>query len=156
MWAGLVYRDSTGKTSDVWKVLGMASPAVQTTNQFAMFLGGVYEKGDFNDRLIVFEVSNGPPADITEQVFQRYFAESGVKREDIQQDTIVSLLETNGEIEINFGILKKNVRSPGDIMAGDGNEIISWNDIKAMSADVKKNGKLEKERSSGFDYFKKD
>lgn len=157
-WAGLQYQDPTGKRTDVWAYLGTASPVVQITNTLAVMVGGVYDEGKqrFSDRLIAFEAPAGPPMDITEEVLHRYCAESGVKRADIIQDSFTSLTKTNDALQVDFGILKRDVRGPGDYMAADATEIISWRDIRALMVDVKKTGKLKKEKSSGMEYLEKD
>lgn len=150
-WAGLQYRDSTGKTTDVWGYLSNTSPVVQITNNLAVFVGGVYDDGRdrFSERLMVFEAPNGPPMDITDQILQRYCAGSGFKRTDIVKDSFASLTKTNDAVKIDFVTLKEGT-------IADGIEVISWRDIEGIMADVKKNGKLRKEKWAGFEYLRKE
>ena len=157
-WAGLQYQDPTGKRTEVWAYLSMASPNVQITNTLAVIVGGVYDEGmqRFSDRLIAFEAPSGPPMDITEEVLRKYCGESGVKRADVTQDSFTSLTKTNDALRVDFGIVKRNERGPGDITEHDATMIISWHDIEALMADVKKTGKLKKEKWSGMEYLQKD
>ena len=94
--------------------------------------------------------------DITDQVLQKYCAETGVAFTNVIKDSFVCLTKTNGLLQIGFGILKRNERGPGDITAHDATMTISWHDIEAIMADVKKNGKLKKEKWSGTEYLQKD
>jgi hypothetical protein len=157
-WAGLQYQDPTGKRTDVWGYLSMASPVVQITNNLAVLVGGVYDDGmkRFNDRLIAFEAPAGPPMDITDQLLKKYCAESGVAFTNIIKDSFVSLTKTNGSLQILFGIIKIGERGPGWISDHDATMTISWHDIEAIMADVKKTGKLKKEKWSGTEYLQKD
>jgi len=157
-WAGLQYQDPTGKRTDVWGYLTLANPCVQITNNLAVMVGGVYDDGmkRFSARLIAFEAPTGPPMDITEQLLQKYCAESGVKRTNVIQDSFVSLTKTNDALRIDFVILRRGLKSPDSIDDGDGIEIIPWHDIEAIMQDVKKTGKLKKEKWSGVEYLQKD
>ena len=86
---------------------------------------------------------------------QKYCAESGVKRADIVKDSFVSLTKTNDALRIDFVILRRGLKSPDSIDDGDGIAIISWHDIEAIMQDVKKTGKLKKEKRSGTEYLQK-
>lgn len=159
MWAGLQYRESNGKMTVVWPYLGMASPAVQITNNLAVLVGGVAKRYDdgverLTERLIEFEAPVGPPVDVTDQVLRKWCAETGVAFTNVSKDSFVSLNKTNNSLEIEFGILKRNVRGPGDIMAVGATAIVSWSDIEAITQDVKRNGKVEHEKWSGFEYLR--
>jgi hypothetical protein len=157
-WAGLQYQDPTGKRTDVWAYLSMASPAVQITNNLAMLVGGVYDDGmkRFNDRLIVFEAPAGPPMDITDQVLRKYCAESDVAFTNVVNNSFTSITKTNSAVQIEFGILKRGERGLGTINIHDASMTISWHDIEAIMADVKRTGKLKKEKWSGVEYLQKE
>lgn len=157
-WAALQFRDASGKTKGVWGYISMASPAVQITNNRAVFIGGVFDAGKnrFNERLIAFDAPNGPPMDITDEVLREYCASSRVDRTNIVQNSFVSLKKTNDSLRIDFVILKRDLRGPGSIDSGDGTEIISWREIDSIIADVKKNGKAKTESYSKMLYLKKE
>lgn len=157
-WIDLEYQNSTNKMTVVWACLAMANPVIQITNKLAVFVGGVYDDGmkRFGDRLIAFEAPVGPPIDITEEVLHKYCVENGVKRVDVMQDSFVSLTKTNDALRIDFVILKRGIKSPDSIDDGDGIAIIPWLDMEAIIADVKKTGKLQKEKQSGIEYLLKD
>ncbi len=160
---GLWYQDSTGKRTRVWPYLQTIwGDNIQITNNIAVLVGGiarVYKEDGverLSDRLIAFEAPAGPPMDITEQMLQKYCAESGVKRADVIQDSFVSLTKTNNTLRIDFSILKRNVRALGDYMANGATMTISWHDIEAIMQDVKKTGKVKKEKQSGVEYLQKE
>jgi hypothetical protein len=159
---GLWYQDSTGKRNRVWPYLQMVwGDNIQITNNIAILVGGVastYKDGQerLSDRLIAYEAPTGPPMDITDQILQRYCAQSGVAFTNVTKDSFVSLIKTNDDVQIEFGIVKRNERGPGDITAHDATMIISWHDIEAIMSDVKTTGKLKKENQSDFEYLQKD
>jgi hypothetical protein len=160
MWAGLQYRDANGQMTVVWPYLGTASPVVQITNNVAVFVGGITALDQdgverLTQRLIGFEAPAGPPVDITDQVLMKWCAESGVALTNISKDPFVSLTKSNEVLQISFVILKRNVRGPGDIMGAGATAIVSWSDIEAIIQDVKKNGKVEHEKRSDFEYLQK-
>jgi hypothetical protein len=161
MWAGLQYRDSTGKMKVVWPFLTMASPAVQITNNVAVLVGGMaelYEDGveRLRERIIAFEAPAGPPLDITDQVLQRYCAESGVDFTNIIKDSFTAVNKSDGFLKIDFGIVRRGERGPGTVNAHDASVRLSWKDIESIIQDVKKNGKAKHEKRSGFEYWRKD
>ncbi len=158
---GLCYQDSTGKRTRIWPYLQMVwGDNIQVTNNIAVLVGGVShvyaEDGveRLSDRLIAFEAPAGPPMDITDQVLQKYCADSGVKRADVIQDSLVSLTKTNSALRIDFGILKLD--EVLNSTAHDATIIISWRDIEAIIQDVKKSGKSKKEKRSGTEYLQKE
>lgn len=160
-WSGLQYQNSNGTRTDVWPYLSLASPAVQITNNLAVLIGGKAELYDdcrerLRDRLMAFEAPDGAPVDITDQVLRKYCAESGVDSTNVIKDSFVSLTKTNGSLRIDFGIIRRGERGPGTINDHDAFIIISWRDIEAIIQDVKKNGKLHKEKWSGTEYLQKD
>jgi hypothetical protein len=157
---GLWYQDSTGKRTRVWPYLQMIwGDNIQVTNNIAVLVGGishVYKEDGverLSDRLMAFEAPAGPPMDITEQVLQKYCGESGVKRVDVVQDSFHSLTKTNGALEIIFLVLKK---TPENTDVHGATMTIQWHDIEAIIQDVKKTGKLKKEKWSGMEYLQKD
>ena len=159
--AGLQYRDSAGKMAVVWPYLSSASPAVQIANNLAVLIGGKAERYDdgverLTERLIAFESPTGPPMDITDQVLNRWCRETGVQFTNVIKDSFVSLNRTNNLLQIDFGIVKRNLRGSGSVDAADGTAIFSWSDIKAITQDVKKTGHLHKEKWSGIEYLQKD
>jgi hypothetical protein len=87
--------------------------------------------------------------DITDQIFGKWCAESSVDFTNIIKDGIVSLTKTNGAVQIDFGILKRDERGPGDITAHGATTTISWHDIEVIMQDVKK-------KCSGTEYLQKD
>lgn len=157
-WAGLQYRDQSGKTINVWGYLSMASPAVQITNNLAIILGGVYDDKNnvFHDRLLAYEAPNGPPIDLTSQIWEEYSKEHGVALSNIVKDSFVALTKTNDALRIDFVILRRGLRSLDSIDDGDGVAIIPWVKINFLMQDVKKNGKLKVEKWSGMKYLIKD
>jgi hypothetical protein len=163
IWSGLQYQDSTGKKTDVWPYISAIwGPAVQITNNIVVLVGGkaeIYEidgRERLRDRLIAFQAPSGPPLDITDQVLKKYSSESGIAFTNIVKDSFHSLLKTNGALQIDFVILKRDLRGVGSIDADGGTAIISWHDIETIMQDVKKNGKLKKEKWSGTEYLQKD
>ncbi len=158
---GLLYQDSSGKRTMVWPHLELINgdnPAI--TNNIAVLVGGnaeLYDDGRerLRDRLIAFEAPTGPPLDITDQVLQKYCADSGVNFTNVIKDSFVALTKTNGALQILFGIIKIGERGPGSINDHDASLTISWHDVEAIMQDVKKNGKAQKEKWSGFEYLQK-
>jgi hypothetical protein len=158
--AGLLYQDANGKRIQVWPHLELIGNNPVITNNLAVLVGGkaeIYDDGveRWRERLIAFEAPAGPPLDITDQVLQKYCAESGVAFTNVTKDSFVSLVKTSDGLNILFGILRRNVRGSGDYMAEDATLIISWHDIDAIAADVKQNGKLKREKWSGMEYLQK-
>jgi hypothetical protein len=161
IWTSLSYQDSTGKITQVWPNLMIIwGNNIVITNKTAFLVGGKADllSDRIEKRLIAFEAPNGPPLDITDQVLKKYCSESGVAFTNIVKNTFDTLTKTNNAVQIDFVILKRNVRSSGDIMGDDGTLTISWHDIEAIMQDVKKTGKLQNEKWSGveFEYFQKD
>jgi hypothetical protein len=160
--AGLWYQDSNNKRTVVWPHLELIksdNPVI--TNNIALLVGGkaeLYKDGNerLRERLIAFEAPTGPPLDITDQVLQKYCASSGVAFTNVTKDSFVSLTKTNETLQILFGIVKIGERGPGDVTAHDATMTISWRDIETIMADVKKNGKLKKEKWSGTEYLQLD
>lgn len=160
--AGLWYRDSDGKQTVVWphlKLINSDNPIIK--NKIAILVGDkaeLYSDGveRLMQKLIAFEAPSGPPMDITGQIFHKYCAESSVNITNILNDSFVSLVKTSDGLHIFFGVLSRNVRGPGDYMAEDASVTISWHDIEAIMADVKKTGKVKKEKWSGMEYLQKD
>ncbi len=162
VWTDLQYLDISGKRTVVWPhLLIIWGNNIAITNDIAVLVGGKSELYDdgierLRERLMAFEGPAGPPLDITDQVLQKYSLESGVKLTNIIKDSFVSLVKTNSGIQILFGVIKVGERGPGTINAHDAAMIISWHDIEAIMADVKKTGKMKKEKRSGVEYLKKD
>ena len=160
--AGFCYRDSSGNTKNVWPHLEILwGNNMVVSNDTAFFVGGrgeVYNDGKerLRERLIAFKAPSGLPLDITDQVLQKYCAESGVSFTNVIKDSFVSLVKTNGGVRILFGIIKIGERGPGTITDHDAFLIIPWHDMQAIMQDVKKNGKLKKEKWSGTEYLQKD
>jgi hypothetical protein len=135
------------------------NPAI--TNNVAVLVGGkaeLYEDGveRLEQRIIAFEAPVGPPLDITEQVLKKYCVETGVAITNITKDPFGALRKKDGVVEMDFAILRRNERGPGDITIHGTTLTISWHDIEAIMADVKKNGKLKKEKWSGTEYLQKE
>src|ERR1017187_131804 len=160
--AGLLYRDSNGKKVVVWphlELIGINNPAI--TNSVALLVGGkadLYDDGveRLRQRLIAFEAPDGPPLDITDQVLKKYCAESGIAFTNVTKDSFTSLVKINDGLQIYFGIITIGESRPGWISNHDASTTISWRDIEAIMQDVKKSGKLKKEKSSGTEYLQKD
>jgi hypothetical protein len=160
--ADLWYQDSNGKRTVVWPHLELIkgyNPVIN--NNVALLVGGkaeLYKDGNerLRERLIAFEAPAGPPLDITDQVLKKYCAESGVDFTNVTKDSFVSLTKTNETLQILFGIVKIGERGPGDVTAHDATMTISWRDIEAIMANVKKTGRLKKEKWSGTEYLQKD
>jgi hypothetical protein len=156
---GLWYQDSTGKRTRVWPYLQMIwGDNIQITNTIAVLVGGkaeIYNDGveRLRDRLMAFEAPAGPPMDITEQVLQKYCSERGMKSADVIQDSFHSLTKTNDALEIIFLVLTKTT---GNTDVHGVTNVISWHDIEAIIRDVKKTGKLKKEKRSGVEYLQKE
>ena len=159
--AGLLYQDSTGKRTLVWPYLELIDNNPAITNNIAVLVGGkaeLYEDGveRLRQTLFAFEAPSGPPLDITDQVIQKYCLETGLASTNFVKDSFVSLKKYDGALEIAFGILSRGERGPGTINNYGTTMPISWHDIEAIMADVKKNGKLKKEKRSGMEYLQKD
>ena len=91
--------------------------------------------------------------DITDQVMQKYCAESGLKIENVVKDSFHSLIKVNDKLEIIFLVL---IKTPEDTDVHGVTNSISWHDIEAIMQDVKQTGKLKKEKRSGAKYLQKD
>ena len=161
IWADFRYRNTNGEQVVVWPYLELIRGNPAISNNIALFAGGKAELYDdgverLRERLMVFEGPSGPSLDITDQLLQKYCAESGVDFTNVIKDSFVSLTKTNGALQILFGIIKVGERGPGTTNAHDATMTISWRDIEAIMADVKKNGKLKKEKWSGTEYLQKD
>ena len=160
-WSGLQYQNTNGTRTDVWPYLSLASPAVQITNNLTVLVGGkaeLYDDGKerLRDRLIAFEAPIGPPLDITDQVLQKYCAKSGVDFTNVVKDSFAWIKKSNNELQIAFIILNREERGPGTITSHGTTMTISWHDIEVIMQDVKKAGKLKKEKWSGTEYLQKD
>jgi hypothetical protein len=157
--AGLWYQDSTGKRTRVWPYLQMIwGDNIQITNGIAVLVGGkaeIYDDGieRLRDRLMAFEAPVGPPMDITDQVLQKYCTENRVEFTNVVKDSFHSLTKINGKLEIIFLVLTK---TPENTDVRGVTNLISWHDIEAIIQDVKKTGKLKKDKWSGMEYLQKD
>ncbi len=94
--------------------------------------------------------------DITDQVLQKYYAGTDMSLTNFMWDSFNTLTKTNGAIQILFCSDKiragtKNIWDPFDSTL-----TISWNEIDMIMQDVRMNGKLKKEKWSGFEYLQKD
>lgn len=159
IWADLQYQNTNGTPIIVWPYIEVEW--IQISNNIAVLLGEkakLYGDGRerLTRRLIAFEAPAGPPMDITDQVFQKWCQESDVQFTNVIQDSFVGLIKTNGVLRFDFGILKRGMRGPDTIDAADGTAIITWPDVESIIQDVKKNGKLKKEKWSGVEYLQKD
>lgn len=160
VWAGFVYQGSNGTRVAVWPYIDEIEK-IQITNNLAVLVGGkaeLYEDGRerLRQRLIAFEAPAGPPMDITDQVLQKYSAESGVELTNIIKDTFVYLTKSNAALKIDFSIINIGERGPGTKNMHHGTEMISWRDIEAIMQDIKKTGTLKKEKWSGTEYLQKE
>ena len=131
-------------------------------NDTAVLIGGkaaLYPDGNerLTERLIAFNGPTGPSMDITDQVLMKYYAGTGMGLTNFMWGSLGSLTKTNNLIQIPFGSSKGMPGSKEFFpTAFDCHLTISWRDIEAIMADVKKNGKLKKEKWSGFEYLQKD
>jgi hypothetical protein len=91
--------------------------------------------------------------DITGQLLERWCAQSGVELTNVMQDSFVELTRTNEALRIGFGIVKRNLRGPGTIDTGDGIAVVSWEEIRQAMREVRRQGKLKKDKSSGVEYL---
>lgn len=158
--ASLVYQNPNGSTVVIWPYID-AVAKIQITSNYVVLVGGkadAYKDGHerLSQRLIAFEAPSGPPMDITDDVLKKYCVKSGVAFTNIIKDSYASLIETNGLLQIDFGIIKTGLRGEGSIDAEDGAFVVSWDEIKSIMAEVKKTGKLKKEKWSGVEYFQKE
>jgi hypothetical protein len=162
MTMGFCYRDANGNTTVVWPYLQMVwGNNMVINNDTALLVGGIaalYKDGNerLSDRLIAFKGPSGPPMDITDQVLKKYYAGTGFGLTNFMWDSFNTLNKTNNSIRILFGSTKirpgtKNIWDPFDCYL-----TISWDDINTIMADVKKTGKLKKEKWSGTEYLQKD
>jgi hypothetical protein len=160
--ASLWYQDAKGKRTAVWSHIELIqgdNPSIN--NNVALLVGGrgeVYDDGveRLTERLIAFEAPVGPAMDITDQVFQKYCAESGVAFTNIVRNSFASLNESGDGVQMTFTIIKHGERGPGSTNVHGTIFTISWHDIVGIMQDVKKTGKLKKERRSGVEYLQKE
>lgn len=155
-WADLQYQNTNGNRIVVWPYVEVEW--VQITNNFAVLLGDkakVYADGKerLAKRLIAFEAPSGPPMDITDQVLSKWCSESGTPLGNVVQNSFVGLSKTNNALRLDFVLLKN---APEATEAGDGIAIISWRDLESIIQEVKKSGKLQKEKWSGVEYLQKE
>lgn len=154
------YQDPNGNVIGVWPYLQMVwGNNMVISNDTAVFIGGVamlFKDGRerLDDRLMAFRGPAGPPLDITEQVFQKYYAGTGLGMTNFCGFN--TIIKTNGSIWILFGSSRirpgsKNIWDPFDCEM-----TVAWNEISAIMQDVKENGKFKKEKWSGFEYLQKD
>lgn len=94
--------------------------------------------------------------DITRQIYADYCAKTSVKMTNIIQNSFAGVFQTNDSVRIEFSIIKIGLRGEGSVDSDDGTEIISWNDISKIVAEVRKDGKRKKEQKSGFEYLQKE
>jgi hypothetical protein len=159
---GLWYQDSTGKRTWVWPFLQMVwGENAQFSSNIALVVGGVLEKHvdgeDYMDaHLIVFQAPNGPPMDITDEIYKTYCKETGIPFTNIIRNSFVGLTRTNDSVRVGFSALKKHDGPPRWSDSIDATVTISWLDIGSILADVKKNGTTRKEKRSGIEYLKAD
>jgi hypothetical protein len=159
----LCYRDNNGKIAVVWPSLDIINgdnPVIK--NDTAILVGGkaeLYYDGveRLTQRLIVFKGPSGPPMDVTDQILEKYYAGTGLGLTNFMKDGFASLTKTNNLIQIEF-VSTKGMPGGKDFYSTSFgcHLIISWHDIEAIMADVKKNGKLKKEKWSGTEYLQKD
>lgn len=163
--AALCYQDATGNTTVVWPHLSLINgdnPII--TNNVAFLVGGKtleYTDGDehltrLTQRLFVFEAPSGPPMDITDQVLKRYYAGTGFGLTNFMWDSFSSLRKTNDSIRIAFVSTKLLPGSAHHWQPFDSWATISLSDIKAIMKDVRANGTLQKEKSSGIQYLEEE
>lgn len=159
-WAGLVYKQSNNVSVAVWPYVMQVSE-IQITNNIAVLVGGVSEiKSDGHEgltqRLIAFEAPAGPTMDITGDVFKKYCSETSVNLTNIIKDSFATLTKTNNGLLLEFGIIKIGLRVEGSVDAEGASEVVSWDEIRGIMRDVKKNGKVKKEKWSGAEYLQKE
>jgi hypothetical protein len=152
-----------GSATVVWPSLQIVQGNnMVVNNDEVVLIGGkaaMYNDGieRLTARWIAFKGSDGPPMDITDQILMKYYTGNGMGLTNFMWDSIGSLVKTNDAIQVEFGSSKG---MPGDknfySSAFSCYLIISWHDIEAIMADVKKNGKLKKEKWSGFEYLQTD
>jgi len=161
--ASFCYQDTNGTTTVIWPSLSIINgdnPII--ANKIAFLVGGkaaLYPDGNerLTARLIAFEGPAGPPMDITDQLLLKYYAGTGMGLTNFMWDSFVSLTKTNNSIRIEFVSTKGMPGSNDFIRTAFGCHLtITWNEIDAIIQDVKQNGKLKKEKWSGFEYLQKD
>ena len=155
IWADFEYRDTNGVKTVVWPYIDTVA-SIQISNNFAVLLGDTaktYKDGQegLAPRVIAFEAPGGPPADITDQILQKWSSENGVTLSDVLPGSFVGLIKTNGALQLDFVIIKRGLRGPDSIDTADGTAIISWSEIEMLVQDVKQNGHLQKEKWSGVE-----
>jgi len=158
-WADLQYENTNGTRIVVWPYIEVEW--VQISNNIVVLLGNkakLYGDGRerLTTRLISFEAPVGPAMDVTDQVMQNWCMKSGIQFTNVMQDSYVDLEKTNGALRLDFVIIQRGLRGPATIDTADGAAIISWENVKSIMKDVKKDGKLEKERWSGIEYLQKE
>ena len=160
--ASFCYKDTNGTTTVIWPSLSIINgdnPVIG--NNTAFFVGGIaslYKDGNerLSDRLMAFKGPSGPPMDITDQVLQRYYAGTSFGLTNFMRGSFVSITQTNNLIQIGFVSAKIRPGTKNIWDSFDSTFTISWNEIDAIIQDVKINGKLKKEKWSGFEYLRKD
>ena len=160
--ASFCYRNTNGTTTVVWPHLKILwGNDMVITNDVALLVGGksaLYLDGHerLTKRLILFKGPSGPPMDITDQILQKYYVGSGYNLTNFMWDSFASLVKTNDSVKIDFVSDKIRAGTKDIWDPFDSSLIISWHDIESIMADVKKNGKLKKEKQSGFEYLQKE
>ncbi|HXI69443.1 MAG TPA: hypothetical protein VNN22_03690 [Verrucomicrobiae bacterium] len=160
--AGFCYRDTNGIATVVWPSLKIVpGNNMVVNNNSVVLIGGkatAYDDGIERQtaRLIAFKGPDGPPMDITDQVLIKYYTETGMSPTNFLWDSFGTLSKTNDSIQILFG--SKRIRAGTNNIWEwfDSTMTISWQDIEAIMTDIKKNGKLKKEKWSGTEYLQKD
>jgi len=160
IWADFEYRDTNGIATVVWPYIHSVE-SIQISSNTVVLLGRKAKPfGDgierLTTRLVAFEAPTGPPMDITDQVLENWCGKNGVQVTNIIQDSFVGLIKTNNVLRFDFGIIKRGLRGPDTIDAADGTAMISWSEVAEIIQDVKKTGKLKKEKWSGVEYLQKD
>jgi hypothetical protein len=161
--AGFCYRDTNGNTTVVWPFLKIVQGGnMVVSNDTAVLVGGkaaLYPDGNerLTRRLIAYKGPAGPPMDITDQVLEKYYAGTGMGLTNFMWDSLGSLVKTNNAMQFTFVSTKGMPGGKGFFSTAFGCHLtITWNEIDAVMQDVKKNGKLKKEKWSGFEYLQKD
>jgi hypothetical protein len=158
---GLWYQNAAGKKTWVWPYLQMVwGQNLQISSNVVLLIGGVSEPiargGDLlRDHLIAFRAPSGPPMDITDDIFRIFCTNTGVSFTNIQRDNgFVGLIETNDSVQIDISFWRKHEGAPTWSDSTNAIFTISWGDIDRVLEDVKKNGKMRKEKRSGIEYLK--
>jgi hypothetical protein len=163
---GLWYQDTTGNKKWVWPYLktvwgGKWGDNLQVSNDLIVLIGEITVadsdgEEDAGDRLIAFQAPSGPPVDISEDVYKRFSTKNDVALTNIVRNTINGLIKSDNGIEMRVpyfksGGGKRDVLDPDRITFQ-----ISWPELEAIVADVRKTGVTKKEKRSGIGYLKKE